>query len=178
MRSAREFVLLHAGTANDIPSPATHAILLQLKAGETAGSYIRSVKDTFRHYIGCVRHFLTLYSVYKTLSDTFPPAFNASGLRGQALAAQAEEDAAQAEEEAGGAEGGAEGGGLGAGELGDEADEALLLLVGVDGDEGVVDAEVGATERDDADHRDPEPVVDRPDASRARGRLLDAVEET
>ena len=49
------------GALGVIPSPATHAILLQLKAGETAGSYIRSVKDTFRHYIGCVRQCKTLF---------------------------------------------------------------------------------------------------------------------
>ena len=47
----------------------------------------------------------------------------------------------------------------------------------VDAVERVVDAEVGATERDDADHRDAEPVVDGHDTRRARCRLLDAVEE-
>merc|ERR1719281_2225972 len=63
-------------------------------------------------------------------------------------------------------------------ELRGQAQDAALLLVRVDAIERVVDAEVGATERDDADHRDREPVVEAHDASRARGRLLDAVEET
>ena len=34
-------------------------------------SSIDSVKDTFRHYIERLRHFLTLYSVYNAFLDTF-----------------------------------------------------------------------------------------------------------
>ena len=41
------------------PSPATHAILIQLKAGETADLIFRVQK-----------HFEALYMVYKTLVDT------------------------------------------------------------------------------------------------------------
>ena len=39
-----------------VPSPATHAILIQLKAGETAICY-KGCKDTFSYYTGCARHF-------------------------------------------------------------------------------------------------------------------------
>ena len=38
------------------PSPATRAILTVLKAGETV-HLIDRVEDTFRHYVGCIRHF-------------------------------------------------------------------------------------------------------------------------
>ena len=53
-----------------VPSPVTQF----LKAGKC-----------FRHYIERLRHFLTLCCVYNAFLDTFSPAFNASGLRGQVL---------------------------------------------------------------------------------------------
>mmetsp|Transcript_11530 Transcript_11530/g.36642 ORF Transcript_11530/g.36642 Transcript_11530/m.36642 type:complete len:390 (-) Transcript_11530:108-1277(-) len=73
--------------------------------------------------------------------------------------------------------GGGEGGGLGAAELGGDADEALVLLVGVDADEGVVDAKVGPAEGDDADDGDAKAVVEAEEAGGAGRRLDEAVHE-
>jgi len=70
-----------------------------------------------------------------------------------------------------------ESGGLGTGELGQEADGALVLLVRVNADEGVVDAKVSTAERDDADDGDAEAVVEAHHAGRAGGSLRKAVHE-
>ncbi|CAH0372515.1 unnamed protein product [Pelagomonas calceolata] len=62
-------------------------------------------------------------------------------------------------------------------ELGSDAHEALVLLVGINAHERVVDAEVRAAERHDAHHRDAEAVVEAERAGGPRGRLREAVDE-
>ena len=53
------------GLEKAAPHPATHAMGVQLKVGETAdlSSCIQGAKDTARHYIlkGVLRHFKTLH---------------------------------------------------------------------------------------------------------------------
>ena len=62
-------------------------------------------------------------------------------------------------------------------ELGSDAHEALVLLVGINAHERVVDDEVRAAERHDAHHRDAEAVVEAERAGGPRGRLREAVDE-
>jgi len=62
-------------------------------------------------------------------------------------------------------------------ELGGDGDRAGLLGVRVEGHDGVVEAELGATVRDDTGDRRAEAVVQGEETTRAGGRLLEAVEE-
>ena len=63
-------------------SPATHAVLTVLKAGESAFHRLLLTKQWFM-YIEEHNHCFIHYFGVKTLSDTlFFPAFNATGLRG------------------------------------------------------------------------------------------------
>ena len=67
---AEEALLASPKSAEALPSPATHAILIQLKAGDTVHPIpICSVYKTLLNSIVCIRHFWTLYRVSKTLLD-------------------------------------------------------------------------------------------------------------
>ena len=67
-RGLRELVPQHELNTMDLPTPATHAILAQLKAGETvhqAGElpkHSESLKYTPNHLKQCVRHLLPRFS--------------------------------------------------------------------------------------------------------------------
>ena len=70
---------------------------------------------------------------------------------------------------------GSDGGGLGDGELGGKADDALLLSPGVDAGKGVVHTEVHTSVRDDTHHGDTEAVVKASNTRGALGGLDEAV---